>query len=89
MHLDLNDKETRALLNHLVETIEADRYPMSPRIPALRAILAKFGEVGGLSPEMAAWLRRYVPPPQAFSRVLRVTSIVPEYEVCLTVWFGA
>src|SRR6516164_3449779 len=65
MHLDLTDEETRALLNHLVETIEADRYPMSPRIRALRAILVKFGGVGGLSPEMAAWLRRYAPPPPA------------------------
>ena len=29
MHLDLTDPETLALLNLLVETIEADRYPMS------------------------------------------------------------
>jgi len=31
MHLDLTDAETLALLNLLVETIEADRYPYSPR----------------------------------------------------------
>ena len=30
MHLDLTDADTLALLNLLVETIEADRYPMSP-----------------------------------------------------------
>ena len=35
-HLDLNDEETRALLNLLVETIEADRFPYSPRIRVLR-----------------------------------------------------
>ena len=28
MQLDLTDKETFALLNLLVDTIEADRYPM-------------------------------------------------------------
>ena len=29
MRLDLTDEETFALLNLLVDTIEADRYPMS------------------------------------------------------------
>jgi hypothetical protein len=28
MHLDLTDQGTRALLNLLIDTIEADRYPM-------------------------------------------------------------
>ena len=32
MHLDLTDAETLALLNLLIDTIEADRYPMSPRL---------------------------------------------------------
>ena len=54
MRLDLTDEETFALLNLLVDTIEADRFPMSPRIRFLREILAKFGEVGGLPPELAA-----------------------------------
>ena len=48
MILDLSDEEARALLNVLIDTIEADRYPMSPRIRALQAILGKCGEVGGL-----------------------------------------
>jgi hypothetical protein len=43
VQLDLTDEETRALLNLLVETIEADKFPLSPRIQILRAILAKFG----------------------------------------------
>jgi hypothetical protein len=34
--LDLTDEETFALLNLLVDTIEADRYPMSPRVGLLR-----------------------------------------------------
>jgi hypothetical protein len=41
MQLDLNDKETLALLHLLVETIEADRYPFPPRMQVLRGILAK------------------------------------------------
>src|SRR6516162_11383974 len=65
MHLDLTDDEARALLNVLIEVIENDRYPMSPSIRALQAILAKCGEVGGLPPELAARLRRYAPPPPA------------------------
>jgi hypothetical protein len=36
MQLDLTDEETRALLNLLMETIENDRYPFSPRIQLLR-----------------------------------------------------
>ena len=40
MHCDLSDEETRALLNLLIEPIEADRYPNSPRIRLLQAILA-------------------------------------------------
>jgi hypothetical protein len=46
MQFDLNDAETLALLHLLVEIIEADRYPFSPCIRLLRAILAKFGEMG-------------------------------------------
>ena len=45
MRLDLDDEETRPLLNLLMETIEAGRYPLSPRIRLLRGILAKFGEM--------------------------------------------
>jgi hypothetical protein len=61
MILDLSDEQTRTLLNLLIETIEADRYPRSPRIRLLREILGKCGEVGELSPELAARVRRYAP----------------------------
>jgi hypothetical protein len=40
-HLDLTDDETAALLGLLTETIEGDRYPLSPRIRRLRGILRK------------------------------------------------
>ena len=63
MILDLSDEQTLALLNLLIDTIENDRYPRSPRIRLLQAILGKCGAVGGLSPELAARLRRYAPPP--------------------------
>jgi hypothetical protein len=67
VQLDLNEDEARALLNLLIDAIEADRYPMSPRIRVLRDILAKCGDVGGLPPELAQKLRRYTtpaPPPR-------------------------
>ena len=67
MILDLSDEETRALLNVLVEVIEADRYPLSPRVRLLQAILAKCGEVGGLSPELAARLRLWAVATRAAS----------------------
>ena len=50
MHPDLTDEETRALLNLLVETIEADRYPFSLSVRVLREILAKLGEMGPKPP---------------------------------------
>ena len=39
MNLDLDDEETRALLNLITEAIEADRYPLSPRVQLLKEIL--------------------------------------------------
>jgi hypothetical protein len=41
MHLDLSDEEAAALTQELRETVKRDRYPFSPRIQTLRAILAK------------------------------------------------
>ena len=65
MILDLSDEQARAPLNLLIDTIEADRFPNSPRIRLLRQILGQCGEVGGLPPELAARLRRYGPQPPA------------------------
>jgi hypothetical protein len=39
MHLD--DEETAALTQELHDILENDRYPFSPRIRTLKAILAK------------------------------------------------
>ena len=41
MQLDLTD-ESSALRRLLIDTIEYDRYPLSPRIQTLLRILAKF-----------------------------------------------
>jgi hypothetical protein len=41
MTLDLTEEETAALAQLLSNTIDADHYPLSPRIQLLKGILAK------------------------------------------------
>ena len=41
MTLDLTEEETGALAKLLSRTIDDDRYPLSPRVQTLKAILAK------------------------------------------------
>jgi hypothetical protein len=53
MQLHLTEEETFALLNLLTQTIEYDRYPLSPRIRTLRGILAKFGPMAPPPPPPA------------------------------------
>jgi hypothetical protein len=53
--LKLTDEETAALTNELHDIVESDRYPLSPRIRTLRAILGK------LRPKPA---REPLPPPK-------------------------
>jgi hypothetical protein len=57
-HLDLSDDEAAALMKELHEIIGNDRYPFSPRIQTLRAILAK------LRPEP---IREPFPPPKVYA----------------------
>ena len=54
MNLDLNDQQTEALIRELGSIIQNDRYPLSPRVVALKEIL------GQLQPEPA---REPLPPP--------------------------
>jgi hypothetical protein len=60
MRFDLSDLETDALIRVLSTTIDNDRYPLSPRIQTLKAILGK------LRPEPVREplppLRHYEPP---------------------------
>jgi hypothetical protein len=55
MNLDLNDEETAAVTRLLSDTIGGDRFPLSPRIQTLKAILAK------MRPEP---VREPLPPPK-------------------------
>ena len=54
MNLDPNDVQTEALIHELGGIIQNDRYPLSPRVVALKEIL------GQLQPEPA---REPLPPP--------------------------
>jgi hypothetical protein len=58
MNIDLSDEEAAALIRELHDIIESDRYPFSPRIRTLRAILAK------LRPEP---VREPLPPPKVYA----------------------
>jgi hypothetical protein len=57
-HLDLSDEEAAALIKELADITGNDRYPFSPRIQTLRAILAK------LKPEPA---REPLRPPMVYA----------------------
>jgi len=57
MHLELSDEEAAALTAELKHTTSEDRYPLSPRIRTLQAILDK------LEPPPA---RKPQPPPKHY-----------------------
>jgi hypothetical protein len=57
MNLDLSDEQAAALIRELDRIIADDRYPLSPRIMTLKAILAK------LRPEP---VRELLPPPKQY-----------------------
>ena len=57
MQLDLSDEETTALARLLIDTIDGDRYPLSPRVQMLKGILAK------IRPEP---MREPLPPPKRY-----------------------
>jgi hypothetical protein len=42
MHLDLTDEQTSTLIPALSQIVRNDRYPLSPRIVALKEILGMF-----------------------------------------------
>ena len=65
MTLDLSDDETVALTRLLTNTIDADRYPLSPRIQTLKAILAK------IRPEP---VREQLPPPKQYAPLRSTTA---------------
>jgi hypothetical protein len=58
MNIELSDEEAAAPTNELHDIVENDRYPFSPRIRTLRAILRK------LRPEPA---RERLPPLKVYA----------------------
>jgi hypothetical protein len=58
MTLDLTEEETDALASLLRRTIDDDRYPLSPRVQALKAVLDK------ITPEPT---REPLPPPKVYA----------------------
>ena len=83
MILDLSDEETTALLRLLSTTIDDDRYPLSPRVQTLRAILAKLRP----EPVLKAYLDRFASEVQHFfpvakgSPVEAFKDLAPRYPV--------
>jgi hypothetical protein len=61
MNLELTDVETEVLIRLLSQTIDGDRYPLSPRITVLRDILGKL-QPEPERPEPLPPLRSYEPP---------------------------
>jgi hypothetical protein len=64
-HLNLSDDEDAALVALLTRTVADDRYPLSPRVRTLKAILAK------LRPEP---VRDPLPPPKVYAPKAMVTN---------------
>ena len=60
MTLDVTEDETAALARLLTNTIDADRYPLSPRIQLLKGILAKIRPESAREPLPEP--KRYEPP---------------------------
>ena len=50
MRFELTDEQAFVLLNLWTETIENDRYPLSPRIQTLREVVARFRPIALPSP---------------------------------------
>jgi hypothetical protein len=59
-HLELSDEEAAALIKELADITGNDRYPFSPRIQTLRAILAKLRPEPAREPSPP--LKHYAPP---------------------------
>jgi hypothetical protein len=60
MYLDLSDEEAAALIRELHKIVENDRYPFSPRIRTLGAVLAKLRPEPPREPPPP--LKVYAPP---------------------------
>jgi hypothetical protein len=62
MHLELTDEQTEALIRELSQLINGDRYPLSPRIVALKEILDEMLRPDPARPAPLPARRHYEPP---------------------------
>jgi hypothetical protein len=69
MRPDLTDEETDALARLLRDTIDADLYPLSPRVQMWEGILAKIWPEA--KPETLQPLKHYEPPGGAKSTAVK------------------
>ena len=65
MRLDLTEDEKHVLPALLTSAIDEDRYPLSPRVLTLKAILAKLTRAG---PPAIAAAQTYEPPSKGRSK---------------------
>ena len=68
MQLDLTDDELAALTRLLKRTLDTDRFPLSPRLDPLKAILAKIEPPKPLEPRPSP---KVYAPPRASTRQRR------------------
>jgi hypothetical protein len=80
MNLDLSDDEAAALIRALHDIVESDRYPFSPRIRTLRAILDKLRPPPVREPLPLP--KVYAPPPATAARRRRWLRV----EIYLILW---
>jgi hypothetical protein len=73
-NLDLTDVEHAALLRLVKKALDTDRYPLSPRLYPLRAILAKLEPQPVREPRPAP--KVYAPPKATAAQRRRVGQVV-------------
>ena len=86
MPLDLTDDETAALARLLSETIDGDRFQLSPRVLTLKAIPAKIRPEPVRKPLPP--LRHYEPPSRGRYRRRGFKRVVTHFEISGLGWRG-
>jgi len=76
VNLDLTDEQTEASIQLLSRTVDDDRYPLSPRIMALKDILGKLRPEPERQPPLRP-LQNYEPPRKGRYRRRRSTQHTP------------
>ena len=74
MHFELTNEQTEALIRELTQIIQNDRYPLSPRIVALKEILGMMRPEPEREP-LRRWTRCRGPPPLKVGRLAAISSL--------------